>query len=85
MSKDYLKFIKNLREYLDAELVFINLEEAHDAERVKAYVKTFGKYPIGRLKDEDIHFLHYATEEEAYNKWNKRKELSLVYEFIKIY
>lgn len=74
LSDDYLKFINNLKEYLGKELVFIKPEEANKAERVKAYVKAFGKYPIGRLGDIDIHFLHYDSEKEAYSKWNRRKE-----------
>ena len=30
-------------------------------------------YPIGKLDDVEIHFLHYHTEEEASDKWNRRK------------
>ena len=30
------------------------------------------KYPIGLLKDVEIHFLHYNSNEEALTKWNRR-------------
>lgn len=74
LAEDYLKFVSNLREYLEKELEFIKPEDANQCERVRAYVKKFGNYPIGRLGDVDVHFLHYASQEEALLKWNRRKE-----------
>jgi len=74
LSDDYLKFILNLKEYLNKELYFIKPEDAHEYKKVKEYVPKFGNYPIGRIDDVDIHFLHYESKEEAYEKWNKRKE-----------
>lgn len=74
LPKDYLKFVKNLKEYLNKELIFIKPEDANQYEEVKPYVNKFGEYPIGRLGDIDIHFLHYSSKEEAYEKWNRRKQ-----------
>lgn len=31
------------------------------------------KCPIGVLDDIEIYFLHYKTEKEAFEKWNRRK------------
>lgn len=64
MSPDYLKLVKNLRYYMSQELVFIKNSKYTD--------KT--TYPIGLLDDIEIHFLHYSSEDEARNKWNRRKE-----------
>ena len=56
-SPDFIKFVLNLRYYLS-----LNLEE------VKGY-----KYPVGRLNDVYIHFLHYKSFYDAAIKWNQRK------------
>lgn len=32
------------------------------------------KYPVGKLDDITIHFMHYKTFEEAKKKWNERKK-----------
>jgi len=57
-SDDYLKLLCDLEGYLGAELNFIK-EEHID-------------YPVGLLRDVKIYFQHYATEEEARQKWNQR-------------
>ena len=71
MAQDYIKFLKDLREYIQCELEFISPNES----RWKDYVKNdsrFGNYPIGKLKDIEIFFLHYKSEEEAREKWERR-------------
>ena len=62
--KDYIRFCENMGHYLNTPLKFtppvkINGEEI--------------KYPIGKLDDITIYFMHYATEEEARRCWEKRK------------
>lgn len=74
LAEDYLRFVSDLKYYMSKELVFIAPDAVHRVDEVAGYVDMFGKYPIGRIKDVDIHFLHYENEEEAYEKWNKRKE-----------
>jgi len=55
----YLKLLKNLDHYLASELIF---KENQD-----------GVYPVGQLDNEiDIHFIHYETEQEAKEKWERR-------------
>lgn len=63
---DYIKFLKRLKYYCtDATLSFTNVS------KWKNYVC---QYPIGLLDDEiEIHFLHYKSEEEAKEKWDRRK------------
>lgn len=71
---DYLKFIKNLRHYLNEELSFINIEDSkHKEELYKQGGKSI-TCPIGILDDIEIVFLHYGTEQEARTKWMRRKE-----------
>ena len=72
MPEDYLKFINNLEYYINkCDLKFIKLEESHNYN----YFKSQGNSencPIGVLDDVEIMFLHYKTEEEALEKWNRR-------------
>jgi len=70
-AEDYIKFVENLDSYLKESLNFIKqsrFEECHKEHNAK-------KYPIGLLSNNlEIHFLHYHSEEEAREKWNRRKE-----------
>lgn len=60
---DYLKFIKNLRVNLSSPLTFTNTSR---------HVSGQPKYPVGLVNGIEIHFLHYKTEQEATEKWNRR-------------
>lgn len=54
---DFVRFVLNLRYYMDREPEMRWGEE----------------YPIGKLDDIEIHFMHYKTCEEAKESWNRRK------------
>ena len=71
MAKDYIKFVSNLKEYLFSELLFIEPKESKWASYFEND-KSFGTYPIGRLKDIEIFFAHYKNEKEAKEKWSRR-------------
>lgn len=55
---DYIKFVQNLKEYIEAEVE--QIESDHD-------------YPMGLLKDIKIHFMHYSDFQTAKRKWDERK------------
>ncbi len=59
-SSDYLKFIGNIKYYLDQELV-------QDKGILNCNV-------VGRLDDIKLFFLHYNSFEDAKRKWDKRKQ-----------
>lgn len=59
----YLKFVYNLDHYITQPLVFI---------KESKYIKENVSYPIGLLGDVEIHFLHYKSEHEASDKWQRR-------------
>lgn len=61
----YIKLLNNFDDYLSKNLEF---KTATINTNHKSY------YPIGKLDDVEIHFLHYTSEEEARNKWNRRTE-----------
>ena len=73
MAEDYIKFVSDIRDYINAELQFIPPESSRYYNTIKSD-KRFGRYPIGRLNDIEILFLHYDSEEEAYSKWKRRCE-----------
>lgn len=56
-SEDYIKFLENMSDYLQYELVEIQTDYS---------------YPVGLLKDIKIYFQHYANFQEAKAKWEER-------------
>ena len=73
MADDYMKFIFNLEEYIKTDLKFISPVKSRYYNTLKNS-KSFGEYPIGKLGDIEIIFLHYTSENEAYEKWSRRCE-----------
>lgn len=71
MAEDYIKFLKNLKHYLSLELDFIPNEKS---KNYNFFTEDSKKCPIGVLDDIEIIFLHYKTEKEAFEKWNRRKQ-----------
>lgn len=71
-SPDYINMLKNFENIIGNELIFIKSSQSrYKSELIKS--NTFNKYPIAKLdKDVEIHFLHYKTELEAREKWEKR-------------
>lgn len=71
-AEDYLRFVSNLRYYLSLDLRFISAEESRYADVLRGRNQLH--VPIGIIDDVEIVFLHYATAEEAEQKWNRRKK-----------
>ena len=59
LPDDFIKFVENLEEYLSIEPIKIESELP---------------YPVAKLKDITIYFVHYKSFEEAVAKWNERKQ-----------
>ena len=58
-APDYIPFLKNLKKYLQCDIVDITGDS---------------NYPIGLLGgDIHLHFLHYSSFKEAYDIWMKRR------------
>jgi len=60
----YIKLLESFDAYLDKELTFV------DRSKYETYLPE--KYPIALLGDVEIHFQHYADEQEAKTKWDRR-------------
>ncbi len=60
---DYLKLLKRLDYYLSLELCFTKKSN---------WTGSAMNYPIGKLEDIEIHFVHYINKEEAKTMWERR-------------
>ena len=70
-AHDYLKFVRNLRHYLTVEPEFIEPENSKNIEYVKN-TNYYGSYPVAKIDDIEVYFMHYKTKEEALAKWKRR-------------
>lgn len=43
-------------------------------EQPLTFIQTGKSYPVGKLADIEIHFMHYNNEQEAHEKWQQRTE-----------
>lgn len=57
LPDDFIKFVNNLDYYL-SQVPVVTMGE---------------KFPVGKIDDITINFMHYETPEEALNKWERRK------------
>lgn len=72
MPDDYLKLLSDPRRYFAAPLRFIDPLQARCAAALGAADPAYGSYPVARLLDVEVYFMHYATPEEAREKWTRR-------------
>lgn len=59
-GEDFLKFVSNPQYYVSHEITFF---------------KYLGRpFPIGRIDDVEVNFVHYKTEDSALEAWKRRVE-----------
>lgn len=63
-SSDYIRILSDLKGYMSEELRFVQ-----ETDPIYGDVN----YPTAYLKDAKIYFMHYSTEDEARDAWNRRK------------
>jgi uncharacterized protein (DUF1919 family) len=68
----YLKLLSDFDFYMGLELKF-----KPQTETKYPYICKDSYYPMGLLGDIEIHFVHYSTEEDAKNKWERRTKRML--------
>lgn len=72
MEEDFVKMCQNLKYYMcNAKFIFIKPEESKYYEFLSSMGSNL-EYPIGLLDDIEVHFIHYKTEQEAIEKWERR-------------
>lgn len=69
IGNDYIKFCANLKYYINQPLKFISFKSSQNYELIK---KSEIEYPVAKLDDIEIYFMHYDSEEEALEKWERR-------------
>lgn len=67
---DYIRFAGDLRHYISQQLTFtdVSTHESANESRQRRW------YPVGVLDDIEVHFLHYQSNQEALDKWERRKK-----------
>ncbi len=69
LGDDYVKFCARLEHYLRQPIEFIPWESS----RWYPAIKDSTPYPIGKLDDIEVYFMHFHSEEEVLEKWERRK------------
>lgn len=70
-TEDFVKLCKNPKHYFSLEIEFIDPNNSKNYNILKDTNK-FSKYPVGKIDDIEIYFMHYASNEEAAEKWYRR-------------
>ncbi len=70
-AEDYIKLCGNVAHYMGCELEFIDYTQSVHRESLRT--EKLKSIPIARLGDIEVFFMHYASEEEAREKWERRK------------
>ncbi len=68
LGRDFVKLAADWKHYFAAPLQFIPWEEAS----YYPFLRDKEPYPVARLDDIEIYFMHYRTAEEAAEKWARR-------------
>lgn len=71
LAKDYIKFLSDIKYYLNQKLEFIKPQESDNYEGFKKFASKM-TFPIARLGDIELFFMHYKSREEAEAKWYRR-------------
>lgn len=70
-AKEYLKFLADLEKHINAEVMQLNvLDSAYKDILLPKYGTGI---VLGKILDAEIVFLHYASFQEAKDKWDRRK------------
>lgn len=74
VDDDYLNFLEKFDYYISLTPEFINPQDAKDYNLRKRLRGGEIDYPVAKLGDITLWFTHYRTEEEALQKWERRKK-----------
>jgi uncharacterized protein (DUF1919 family) len=66
----FTELVIHFEEYMSRELRFVAESKYKSLNQSR---EDGGRYPIGIIGGAEIHFLHYKSEQEALEKWNRRK------------
>lgn len=69
LGDDFVKFCEDFDSYIEKKLEFIPFCEARYYPQIQE-----DEYPVAKLGDIEIYFMHYTTAQEAEEKWERRKQ-----------
>lgn len=72
MPDDFLRLLGDVKGYMGAELEFVSPYATPHWSSLSDQQATYGQYPVAKIKDVYVYFMHYATKEEAKSKWERR-------------
>lgn len=72
MPEEYIRLLADPRRYFTAPLVFIDPQDAPHAQQLRAQDERYGTYPVARLLDVTVYFMHYETQAHAQQAWVRR-------------
>ena len=70
MPECFTELVIHFEEYMSRELRFVEVSKHKALNETR---ESGDRYPIGIIGGAEIHFLHYESEQEALEKWNRRK------------
>lgn len=71
IAPEYIKFIYNIKKYINKPITEITIDESKYASYLK---KIDYKGIIGKIEDIEICFMHYENINEVQEKWHRRTE-----------
>jgi len=73
-AEDYVRFLENFDDYTRRKLHFITIDECKQEIARQKYPNRPHPYPIAQIEgtDIEIHFLHYISQSDAEEKWERR-------------
>lgn len=69
---DFIKFATNFNYYISLEIDFIDPNKSNHARELTE--KGQNNVVVGLLDDVEVIFLHYKSQDEAQEKWNRRRK-----------
>lgn len=69
LGNDYIKFCSKIKHYLNCELKFIKFADSKYSSMFEGM-----NFPVAKLDDIEIYFMHYSSPEEASEKWYRRSK-----------
>ncbi len=70
-GEDYVKLCKNVKYYFSKKLEFIPYKDSKNFELLSTSNR-WGEYPVAKIDDIEVYFMHYKSEQEAASKWYRR-------------
>ena len=72
VASDFVKFCSDIPTYASTEITMISAEESKHQEFIKEYFPNGINFPIGKINDVELFFMHYHDAEIAKQTWERR-------------